>query len=387
MNRRTFLTSSAAVAGTSLHAKDAKFDVAAFDRPRVLRNAKSYLADPPATVTSAQSSRSAGGPHDFFSEGDYWWPDPKNPDGPYLQRDGLTNPDNFVEHRKFLMKLSVQVPALTVAWKLSRERKYADHAARHIRAWFVDAATRMNPNLQFAQAIHGRFTGRGIGVIDTIHFVEVARAIPLLAEVGALSKSDYAATQQWFAEYIQWMTTSKNGMEERDAKNNHGTCWLMQVAAFAKLTGNQEVLADCAKRFKTIIVPGQIDPDGSLPLEMRRTKPYGYCLFNLEALATLCQILTTRADNLWTFATPDGRGVRRAIEFMFPYMADKQSWKKPPDVMYFEAWPMRQQALLFGGLAYQRADYLELWKKLPADSLVDEVIRNYFIRQPVLWVS
>ena len=387
MNRRTFLTSSAAVAGTSLHAKDAKFDVAAFDRPRVLRNAKSYLADPPATVTSAQSSRSAGGPHDFFSEGDYWWPDPKNPDGPYLQRDGLTNPDNFVEHRKFLMKLSVQVPALTVAWKLSRERKYADHAARHIRAWFVDAATRMNPNLQFAQAIHGRFTGRGIGVIDTIHFVEVARAIPLLAEAGALSKSDYAATQQWFAEYIQWMTTSKNGMEERDAKNNHGTCWLMQVAAFAKLTGNQEVLADCAKRFKTIIVPGQIDPDGSLPLEMRRTKPYGYCLFNLEALATLCQILTTRADNLWTFATPDGRGVRRAIEFMFPYMADKQSWKKPPDVMYFEAWPMRQQALLFGGLAYQRADYLELWKKLPADSLVDEVIRNYFIRQPVLWVS
>ncbi len=384
MNRRIFLTS--AVAASSLPAK-ATFDVAAFDRSRVLRNAKQYLAGSPATVTAAQSPRSAGGRHDFFSEGDYWWPDPKNPDGPYLQRDGMTNPDNFVEHRQFLMKLSVQVPALAAAWKLSRDRRYADHAARHVRAWFVDAGTRMNPNLQYAQAIHGRFTGRGIGVIDTIHLVEVARAISLLAESGGLSKADFASTKQWFAEYIQWMTTSKNGMEEREAKNNHGTCWLMQVAAFAQLTGNAEVLADCTRRFKTIIVPGQIDPDGSLPLELRRTKPYGYCLFNLDALATLCQILSKPNENLWAFTTPDGRGIRQAIEYMFPFIADKSTWKRPADVMYFEAWPMRQEALLFGGLAYQRPDYLDLWKKLPADSGVDEVIRNYFIRQPVLWVS
>lgn len=120
-----------------------------FDRARVLRNAQKYLADNPVTVTAAQSARSAGGRHDFFSEGEYWWPDPKNPDGPYIQRDGMTNPDNFVEHRKFLMKLSVQAPALAAAWKLTHERRYSDHAAAHIRAWFVDEATRMNPNLQY----------------------------------------------------------------------------------------------------------------------------------------------------------------------------------------------------------------------------------------------
>jgi hypothetical protein len=387
MNRRTFLAACAGFSASSGSAAEPKFDLASIERERVVRNAKKYLADQPVTVTAAQSKRSAGGKHDFFSEGDYWWPDPKNPDGPYMQRDGMTNPDNFVEHRKFLMKLSVQAPALTAAWKLTHDRRYADHAAAHIRAWFVDDATRMNPDLQYAQAIHGRTTGRGTGVIDTIHLVEVARAIPLLAEAGSLSPADFAATRKWFADYVQWMTTSKNGIEERNAKNNHGTCWLMQVAAFAKLTGNRELLAYSSDRYKTVIVPGQIQPDGSLPLEMARTKPYGYCLFNLEALATLCQIVSETGDDLWSFTTSDGRGIAKAIEFMFPYIRDKKTWPKPADVMYFEYWPMRQEALLFGGLALHRKDYLDLWRKLPADSDVDEVIRNYFIRQPLLWVA
>jgi len=390
VKRRTFLQNCTALALSGLAKGDTAFDakaLAALERPRVLGNAQKYLADKPVTVTAAQSKRSTGGVHDFFSEGDYWWPDPKNPDGPYVQRDGMTNPDNFVEHRKYLMKLSVQMPALTAAWKLSKERRYADHASSHLRAWFVDESTRMNPNLQFAQAIHGRSTGRGTGVIDTIHLVEVARATPLLVESGALSKSELAAVKKWFSDYATWMTTSKNGMEERDTKNNHATCWLMQVAAFAALTGNRELLSYSADRYKKVIVPGQVEPDGSLPLEMKRTKPYGYCLFNLEALATLCQILSESGDNLWNFATADGRGIRKAVEYMTPFIQDKKSWKLPPDVMYFEYWPMRQESLLFAGLAYQRPDYIDIWKKLPADSEVDEVIRNYFIRQPVLWVG
>ena len=299
----------------------------------------------------------------------------------------MTNPDNFIEHRNFLMKLSVQASALAAAWKLTRDKRYSEHASAHVRAWFVNEATRMNPNLDYSQAIKGRSTGRSTGVIDSIHLVEVARAIPLLAQSGSLSASDYGATKQWFAEYVRWMSTSKYGTDERDAKNNHGTCWLMQVAAFASLTEDKEKLGYCADRFRSVIVPGQIEPDGSLPLEMRRSKPYGYCLFNLEALATICHVVSETGDNLWEFATPDGRCMAKAIEYMYPFIKDKKTWKNPPDVMYFEYWPMRQEALLFGALAYQRAEYLDLWKKLPADSDVYEVIRNFFIRQPVLWVG
>jgi hypothetical protein len=362
-------------------------DLRRHERARVLAAAERYVNEKPITVTASHSPRSAGGLHDFFSEGDYWWPDPQNPGGPYIQRDGMTNPDNFEDHRQAMRRLSVQMPALVAGWQLTREARYAARAEDHLRAWFITPETRMNPSLQFAQAIHGRFTGRGTGIIDTIPLVEVARAAERLDGAPGWTDADAKAVRGWFAEYLTWMTTSANGIQERDAKNNHGTCWIMQVAAFAHLTGHQALLDDMRERFRTIVVTNQIAADGSFPEELRRTKPYGYSLFNLEAMSTICQILSTPEKNLWTFQTPDGRGIARALQWMVPYIRDKKTWPKPPDVMYDKEWPMRQTALLFGGLALNRPEYVELWTTLPADSSVDEVIRNFFIRQPVLWLD
>jgi hypothetical protein len=378
MKHSAFLMAAIALRAQSL-------DVAAYDRARVIKAADAYLKDKPLTVTAFHSPRSAGGLHDFFSEGDYWWPDPKNPDGPYVQRDGMTNPDNFVEHRKALMRLSVEVPALGAAWKITHDKRYSNQAALHLRVWFINDATRMNPNMQYAQAIHGRFTGRGTGIIDTIHLVEVARAIEVLTPT--LSKPHLDAIRKWFAEYTFWMTTHVYGIAERDATNNHGTCWVMQVAAFAHLTGDEKALAYANNRFKTVLLPNQEAADGSFPQEMRRTKPYGYSLFNLEAFSTIAQILSTPSDNLWTFELTDGRGLRKAVAFMAPFIRDKSTWPLRPDVMYYDQWPMRQSSLLFAGLAFHDASYIDLWETLPAESSVDETIRNFFIRQPVLWVN
>ena len=374
MNRRTFLSTTAALPAVLRAA--GKFDLAAFERPRVLAAANKYLAEKPVTVTATSSPRSAGGKHDFFSEGDYWWPDPKNPDGPYIQRDGMTNPDNFVEHRRAMVRLSLIVPALAAAYKLTRDKKYSAAAITHLRAWFVDDATRMNPNLQYAQAIKGRFTGRGTGIIDTLHLVEVARAAWFL---------DVAEVKPWFAEYIKWLTTHKYGTDERDAKNNHGTCWCTQVAAFAHLTGDREQTGYCRNRLKTLLIPNQMAPDGSFPEELRRTKPYGYSLFNLDAMAILVQTLTTKEDNLWKWQLPDGRGMAKAVAWMYPYMADKKTWPKPPDVMYDKEWPIAQPSLVFAGVALDKPEYLGLWKKLDHDPTVEEVLRNWPVRQPVLW--
>lgn len=381
MLRRSFLQASAALPAAALFAAD-KFDIVAIERPRVLRNAAKYLKDEPVTVTASSSPRSTGGKHDYFSEGDYWWPDPANPGGPYIQRDGMSNPDNFNDHRLALIRLSLIVPAMAAAYILTHDRKYSDHAGKHLRAWFIDEATRMNPNLQYAQAIHGRFTGRGTGIIDTLHLVEVARATPRLDLPGR----DLAAIKQWFTQYVEWMNTSDNGKSERDAKNNHGTCWATQVAAFVQLTGDAKITAYCRDRFKTVLIPNQEAPDGSFPQELRRTKPYSYSLFNLEALSILAQTLTTSEDNLWTWQLPDGRGMPRAMAYMYPFIADKSKWTKPPDVMYFKDWPVRQQSLLFSGLALHKPEYLDLWKRLDPDPTVDEVIRNWPVRQPVLWV-
>jgi hypothetical protein len=357
------------------------------ERQRVIAAANRFLGDPPRTITAFRASRSAGGPHDFFSEGDYWWPDPKDPAGPYIRRDGESNPDNFAGHRRALIRLSVEMPALTAAWRLSGDQRYAAHARRHLRAWFVNAGTRMNPSLTYAQAIRGVTPGRGTGIIDTIHLVEVARAVEVLHRGGALPESELAPIRRWFADYTRWMMTHPNGIEERDARNNHGTCWVMQVAAFASLTEDCAALEMCRTRFKTVLVPQQMAADGSFPLELERTKPYGYSLFNLDAMATIAQILSIPSDNLWTFELPDGRGLRRALDFMAPFIEDKSRWPRPHDVQYYDEWPMRHAALLFGGLALDAPGLVELWRRLPTDSQVEEVVRNFFIRQPTLWLA
>jgi Alginate lyase len=381
MRRRDFLSSAAlAAAGCARGAE--KFDLAAIERPRVLRAADRYLSEQPVTVTASSSPRSAGGLHDFFSEADYFWPDPKNPDGPYVNRDGMSNPDNFLGHRRAMVRLSLIVPALAAAWLLTKEKKYADHAATHLRAWFIDPATHMNPSLLYSQAIKGQVTGRGIGIIDTLHLMEVARAAMRLP----LSSADGNGVRQWFAAYLQWMTTHPYGISERDAKNNHGTCWVAQASSFALLTGNAEITSWCRDRFRTVLIPNQEDPDGSFPQELRRTKPYGYSLFNLDALSFVAQSLSTHDDSLWRWQLPDGRGMGRAMAYMYPFILDKKKWPLPPDVMYDKEWPVRQPSLLFAGLALDRPEYLALWRKLDADPTVEEVLRNFPLRQPLLWV-
>src|SRR5690242_547661 len=372
---------------TSISAGRPSVNVAAIDRARILAAANQYLSEDPITITASSSPRSAGGFHDFFSEADYWWPDPKEPNGPYIQRDGMSNPDNFVEHRRALMRVSVQVPALVAAWKLTKDKRYADKAAEHLRAWFIDERTRMNPHLQYPQAIHGVTTGRGTGIIDTIHLVEVVRSISILEQSGALSAAEMRGLRKWFSDYLDWLTTSKNGQEERDAKNNHGTCWLMQVAEFATFTANSELREFSRKRFKEVLVSEQVAQNGSFPLELNRTKPYGYCLFNLDIMSTVCQILSTREDNLFSYALPDGRGFAKAMAFMFPFIANKKTWPHAQDVEYFDDWPVRQPSLLFAGIALSKPQYLAVWSKLNPDPTVEEIIRNYPIRQPLLWRS
>ncbi len=362
-------------------------DVAAIDRVRILTAAERWLHELPLTVTAFSSPRSAGGVHEYFSEGDYWWPDPKNPDGPYIQRDGMTNPDNFNNHREVMQRFSRAVSTLVAAYKVTHDEKYAAHAVKHLKAWFVDDATKMFPHLKYAQAIRGKVTGRGVGIIDTIHLMEVARAVEVLSGARSLSASDEAAFKKWFAEYLTWLTTHQYGIDEREAKNNHGTWWVAQVTTFAHLVNDTANLSFCRERFKAVLMPRQMAADGSFPEELRRTKPYNYSLFNLEGMAAICCVLSTSRDNLWEFTLADGRNMRKGMEFLYPYIVDKSKWPYPKDVMYFEYYPARQPSLLFAGLALNEQKYIEAWKKLEPDPTNEEVQRSIPIRQPVLWVD
>ncbi len=400
MNRRDFCATvaAAAVAATARPALASEHatplisakKIAHIDRDRILRAANEYLSQPPVTITQSTSPRSQGGKHDYFSEGDYWWPDPKNPGGPYIRRDGFSNPANFNDHREALIHLSLHVPALTAAWLITHDKRYSKHAALHLRAWFLDPATKMNPSLDYAQAIFAITPGRGTGVIDTLHLIEVSRAARHLEKAGVFAPAEFAALRDWFTQYLAWMCNSKNGKEEEIAKNNHGACWVAQAAAFAALTGNREVTTLCRDRFRNNLMPDQLAPNGSFPLELARTKPYSYSLFDLDVLAIICQIVSApgrTADNLWQFALPGGLSYRQAVEFMFPFMQDKSKWPYAQDVEYFDDLPNRQPSLLFAGLAYHEPKYIVLWRTLSPDPKTAEIIRNFPVRQPLLWVT
>ncbi len=404
MNRRNFVLSVAAFAAATRRrafaARNSLSDttkslitareIANIDRARILHAANDYLSQPQITITAYSSPRSKGGKHDYFSEGDYWWPDPKNPDGPYIRRDGYSNPANFNDHREALIRLSLHVPALTAAWLVTQDKRYAQHAALHLRAWFLDPATKMNPPLDYAQAIWGITPGRGTGVIDTLHLVEVSRAAQHLEKAQVFTAAEFAGVRDWFARYLDWMRTSKNGKEEEAAKNNHGTCWVAQAAAFAALTGNDDAMALCRERFKNDLMPDQLAPNGSFPLELARTKPYSYSLFDLDVAAIVCEIASTPGDSpddLWQFKLPNGNTYQKAVDFMFPFIQDKSKWPYAHDVEYFDDLPNRQPSLLFAGLAYREPKYIALWRTLRPDPTTAEIIRNFPVRQPLLWVT
>jgi len=356
------------------------------DKERVINEAEQYLNEDPITVTSFYADRTAGGIHDFYSEGDYWWPDPENPEGPYIRKDGLTNPDNFVAHRNALRRLSIQVPALVAAFKITGEEKYADHAVEHLDAWFINADTRMNPHMKYAQAIQGRVTGRGIGIIDAIHLVEVVQAIFVLEKDEILNQVELVIIKNWFKAFSDWLMNDQYGIDERDNGNNHSTCWNMQVAQYAKFINDELKLEFCRNHFKKEL-PKQMERDGSFPLELERTKPYGYSLFNLDAMIMVAEILSNSEDNLWKYKTPDEINLKTAVEFMFPYIKDKSIWPYQKEVMYFDEWPVRHTSLLFASIAYNEDKYLKTWAKLNPAPTKDEVLRNFFIRQPILWIE
>ena len=300
------------VAGTPVSPK-VVVDVAAIDRERILKAAEQALSQSPVSLTAFPAKLSEGGANDFYSNGDYWWPDPGKPNGlPYVRRDGETNPANFSQHRLVVKTLRDSVSALAAAYKITGDDKYAIKAAELLRVFFLDAKLRMNPNLDFAQAVPGVSPGRGIGIIDALHLIEVPAAVKALERSPAFPPALAKDLRGWFRELAEWMVTSKNGKEEAAAKNNHAVAFYLQLSVYADFIGDQEKLASCRKQYKEVFVGKQMAVDGGFPLELARTKPYGYSIFQLDNMVLLCQVLSTQEDNLWEFTLsrhPQGRGV------------------------------------------------------------------------------
>ncbi len=347
------------------------------DTAAILSAAGEYLERDIVTVTDFVAERSAGGPHDYYSEGRYWWPDADNPDGPYIRRDGIANPHNFSGHKNALRDLSEMVTALTAAYEITGEEKYALRAIEHVKAWFVSPETRMNPNLLYGQAIKGVSTGRGIGIIDTLRLINVALSVELLERDGLIGGEDLAAIKDWFGTYGDWLTTHPYGKDEQHNNNNHSTWWGAQVAAFARVADRPDLTEIARQQFRDQL-PIQVATDGSLPDELGRTKPFHYANYTLRAWATYAELLSTREENYWdyTFTTtlapygseedrtaPATVSLRDAVDYLLPYFRQPATWPYRTE-LETEIHPRRNDFLVFASRGLQDDNYYQLWEKL-----------------------
>jgi len=314
--------------------RDVKQDIATGDKrsdaavAKIEADAKKALSEGPFTVTSKTATPPSGDKHDYMSQAPYFWPDPKSPNGlPYIRRDGERNPEiNKYPDHGTLDKLENAVETLSLAYYLKGDETHAAKAVSLLRAFFLDPATKMNPNLQYAQAIPGVNTGRGIGLIETRGLTRVIDAIGLLEGSKALTDADKQGLRDWFSKFLTWMQESKNGKDESAAKNNHGSSYDVQTATYALFIGKKDLAKQIIETAKTKRIALQIEPDGRQPLELERTKAWSYSIMNLDELMQLATLGDVVGVDLWNYQTSDGRSIRRALEYLYPF-AVGEKWK------------------------------------------------------------
>ncbi len=286
---------------------------------------------PLAGVTDKPAPAPSGSRHDYVSIAPYWWPDPARPGGlPWMRRDGEVNPAFHDYDNARLDAMSHAVAASIVAHRVTGEDEHAAFAGRYLRHWFLDPATRMNPNLVHAQAIPGVTDGRGIGIIDTAGLVYLLDAVCHLPPGPHWSAGDLAGLRQWFSDYLDWLLTSENGSAEEAEANNHGTWFDVQVVAYATFTGRTDVARRQLERHTVGRLATQIDADGGMPHELRRTLSLTYCAFNLLGFLCLASLARHAGVDLWR----RGDALGRAVGHLAPYLTGERAWTHPQIVPF-----------------------------------------------------
>lgn len=288
------------------------------------------LRRPIETVVDKSGPSPTGDAHDYVSYARYWWPNPDTSTGlPYVRHDGHHNEVQVAKgDRGRIGRFCSTVVTLAAAWSADHDAAAARRAGDWLRAWFVTPATRMNPNLEYAQVRlgHAHNHGSNSGVLDGRGLGDVVDALQLLDGSPALSSADATAIRGWYTQYLHWLLTAPNAQKERAAKNNHGTWYLAQAIPIARYVGRDDVARELAESDKALLAH-QIRPDGSQPEELRRVDGLGYSKFNLEAQFHVAALAAPLGIDLWHYTAPDGSGsLKKAVAYLRPYNADPSKW-------------------------------------------------------------
>jgi hypothetical protein len=317
----------------------------------ILKEGKLY------SVMNKKKVPPSGDKHDYMSQAPYWWADTTKPDGlPYIRRDGERNPEYYdLSDSEEMDYIINDTEILALAFYFTKDERYAAHAARLLKTWFLDTETLQNPNLNFGQGIPGINTGRGIGIIETRSFPRLIDATILLQESKNWSKEDHKSLKKWFAAYLSWLTESPLGKDEADEHNNHGTYYDVQIMAYALFTDQPEFAKKQIEVAKSRI-QSQMKPDGSQPFELERTVSWGYTNMNLAGFFKIARLAEKVKTNLWKYETTDGKGLQKSLQWLIPYLKNEKVWefKQIKEKEYDDTlWLLKMASVKYANPAYE----------------------------------
>lgn len=344
----------------------------------LIANAETALNEGVFSVMDKKRIPPSGDKHDYLSMGPYWWPDSAKADGlPYIRRDGEVNPETRGEYvdTDAKNKLFSNVETLGWAYYFSGEKKYAEKAVLLLETWFVNKETRMNANLNFAQGIPGICDGRGIGIIDWAGINKIISPIQILDAGGFITENSKLELKNWFEEYLKWLLTSEYGRFEDDYFNNHGTWYDVQAVGIEMLLGKNDLAKERLENAKTKRIASQIEPDGSQPHELARTKSLGYSTMNLRGFIHLANLGQKMGVDLWNFETSNGRSINKALEFLLPFAKGEKKWEHQQLGELDEAIENMKTNFLMAASASGETKYAEIASSIKSpEKLIEELI-------------
>ena len=335
----------------------------------LLDDADSMLNVTPLSVTMKELKSPSGNKHDYVSLARYFHPNPETPDHlPYIEKDGVTNPEIYKWDRGRLGQTANRVATLALAWHFSGDQRYAEKAAHLLRAWFIDKNTRMNPNLEYAQMIPGVNGGKGrsFGVLDAYSFVEMLDGVALLTGSKAWTDKDNRQLKKWMSEFLDWVLNSEQGREESQHANNHSTAYDVLTAAIALYAGREDVARQIISDFPQKRIFRQIEPDGVQPHEMWRTLSYGYSQYNLTHMIDLFLMAQKLGIKIDDSTDSDGRNFYKALDYLASFVGKPvEQWPGKQ----ISGWDDKQQAVVndlwrvYSFINPERTDYRDIYQK------------------------
>ncbi|GJJ11888.1 hypothetical protein Clacol_006126 [Clathrus columnatus] len=310
----------------------------------------------PWSVLNKTITPPSGDKHDYMSWAPYSWPNCTGVGNttvltpeevwvtcPYVLRDGQFNPDGrLIDDIGEFSNLADAVLFNALSWVLSGRPTalYAVNAVNYIKIWFLDSATKMNPNLNYAQMARGPTgqIGTHTGILDTKCFTKIITGILILKQGNcALWTPDLDSQMtSWVQQFVQWLETAPTAIEESKAVNNHGSFYFTQLASLKLYLNDTAGALNVTTTYFTNQFQNQILGNGEQPFEAIRTRPYHYRAYNLCAMITNARLQNymNKTSNVWNWKTKYGATIQTALDFAInvpPWVSNETSHQSEMD--------------------------------------------------------